>query len=442
MPRRAQNLDEARKILDPRPLASPLDEAAKGTSAPNDPDFYIAPPALKKGNHSLPSPVENIRQRLLTGSHDTKMFLCGHVGSGKSTELNRLAADPEILSEFSVVRLSFEEQEWATLDSSQVLFRIAGEIYRTFKKLLQKKDDAELNQALRELNDRMFQKTGLHGTEGSVALEFDLLVFKVKQDLKLSEKARRVFRDFGETQQSLLQDVLRRMVDVVENALSETEDPPKLLVLADDMDKVRGAEQQKEMFETNLAALTTPPLRIVFTLPTGVYFGESRADVRRNVEHLYPVRVLNKAPGIYDPEKAYNGDRFGFFEELVNHRVTEDLIAREAIRLSALYSGGVLRDFFHLLREGIRLARYNKLEVLDEELMRYAVEDARLRDSAGLYAPDYEALAHVHQHNDLRNQDDRRYLDTSRVLECYNGSVWFETSPLLWPLLGERASHA
>ena len=89
------------------------------------------------------------------------------------------------------------------------------------------------------------------------------------------------------------------------------------------MDKVRGVEQQTEMFDKNLAALLTPPLRMVFTLPTGVYFGESRADVRRNVEYLYPVRVLNKAPQTFDPEKAFNGDRIGFFEEMVHHRVEE-----------------------------------------------------------------------------------------------------------------------
>jgi hypothetical protein len=438
---RAQTLDEAYKLLDPRPLDFALQGPPQGEQVASDPRFYIDPPAQKKGKRNLPSPVETIRQRLVTGVHDTKMFLCGHVGSGKSTELNRLATHDEIRAEFSVVMLSFEDQEWATLDSSQVLFRIAGAIYARFKPLLQKKEHAELDAALRELNDKLFQVTGLRATEGSMGLELDLLMLKVKQELKLSDKARRLFREFGESQQTLLQDVLRRMVDAVENALAATDAPPRLLVLADDMDKVRGPEQQKEMFDTNLAALLTPPLRIVFTLPTGVYFGENRADVRQNVVYLYPVRVLNKAPDTFDPEKAYNGDRIGFFEAMVHHRAKEDLIAPEAIRLAALYAGGVLRDFFHLLREGIRLARYNQLDVLDEELMRYAVEDARLRDSAGLYASDYEALVYVHQNNDLRTEADRRLLDTSRVLECYNGAVWFETAPLLWQLLEHRVRH-
>jgi hypothetical protein len=438
---RAQTLDEARKLLDPRPLDFRQNQPRQGVRAASDPDFYVEPPHQKKGGRNLPGPVENIRQRLLTGHHDTKMFLCGHVGSGKSTELNRLAAHPEILAEFSVVMLRFEDQEWATLDSSQILFRIAGAIYAQFKHLLKKKDDGELQKALKELNDRLFQATGLRATEGAIAPEFDHLVFKLRQELKLSEKARVLFRAFGETQQTLLQDALLQMVDAVETALADTEDPPRLLVLADDMDKVRGAEQQAEMFDKNLAALTTPPLRIVYTLPTGVYFGENRADVRRNVEYLYPVRVLNKASVTFKPEDAYNGDGIAFFDALVHHRVEQNLIAPSAIRLAALYAGGVLRDFFHLLREGIRLARYNKLEVLDEELMRYAVDDARLRESAGLYAPDYEALAFVHRTNGLRTEFDRRYLDTSRVLECYDGSVWFETAPLLWNLLEERASR-
>ena len=439
---RAQTLDEARKALDPRPLLFKGEEPVKGDRAASDPGFYTEPPAQKKGNCNLPSPVENIRQRLLTGPDDTKLFLCGHVGSGKSTELNRLAVDSEITSMFSVVMLRFEEQEWATLDSSQVLFRIAGAIYVQFKQLLAKGENSELQKALGELNDRLVGVTGLRATEGSIGVELDLVVFKVKQELKLSEKARRIFREFGETQQTLLQDVLQKLVDAVENALSTTDDPPRLLVLADDMDKVRGVEQQKEMFDKNLAALTSPQLRIVYTLPTGVYFGENRADVRQNVEYLYPVRVLNKASGSFNPEDAYTPERIGFFETLVDHRVKEDLISLDATRLAAIYSGGVLRDFFHLLREGIRLARYNKLDVLDAELMRYAIDDARLRESAGLYAPDYEALSFVHKTNELRTVDDRRYLDTSRVLECYNGSVWFETTPLLWQLIEKRASHA
>ncbi len=436
---RAKTLNDARKVLDPRPLVF-APEGASDADAASDRRFYTDPPAQRKGNRNLPGPVETIKQELLNGTRDTKMFLCGHVGSGKSTELNRLAADDEIREEFSVVTLRFEEQEWATLDSSQVLFRIAGEIHDTHKSLLTTPSD-DLQGKLRELSDGLREVTGGPASGGTLGVDFENLVAKVKKELKLSQRSREKFREFGETHQSLLQDVLREMVDAVEDALDAAGRPPRLLVLADDMDKVRGQEQQKEIFDQNLSALVSPPLRIVYTLPTGVYFGENRADVRQNVQHLYPVRVLNKARNTFKPEEAYTSERIGFFETLVHQRVAEGLIAQEAIKLAAIYSGGVLRDFFRLLRSGIQLARYNKLEVLDAELMSYAVDNARLQDSAGLYTKDYEALATVHQTNELPDPADRRYLDTSRVLECYNGAVWFEASPLLWKLLGERSDH-
>jgi hypothetical protein len=35
----------------------------------------------------------------------------------------------------------------------------------------------------------------------------------------------------------------------------------------------------------------------------------------------------------------------------------------------------------------------------------------------------------------MAKDEDRRYLDESRVLECYNDKTWYEVSPLLWKLL-------
>src|ERR1700691_4203128 len=67
---RAKTLDEAYKLLDPRPLVFTDDGPPQGAAAASNQDFYIEPPAQKKGNRNLPSPVENIRQRLLDGTPD------------------------------------------------------------------------------------------------------------------------------------------------------------------------------------------------------------------------------------------------------------------------------------------------------------------------------------------------------------------------------------
>src|SRR4029078_9562775 len=94
-----------------------------------------------------------------------------------------------------------------------------------------------------------------------------------------------------------------------------------LRVVVDDLDKLRTTEQHQEVFDTNLSALLAPPLRILYTVPTAVRFGEPRAEIRQNGEDLFPVRVLRKASYTWNPEDAYTDERISFFETLVARRL-------------------------------------------------------------------------------------------------------------------------
>ncbi|MBK8251809.1 MAG: hypothetical protein IPK82_03970 [Polyangiaceae bacterium] len=432
---RAKDLQEAYKLLDPRPLDF-SNPAPTGRDVAKDPAFYAPTPDVDDGGTTLPGPVEMLLRALLVGGPETKMFLSGHVGSGKSTELSRLAVDPRVQKKLTVVSFRIEEHEWAIIDSTQLLFRLAGELFAKFKDgLLKMKRWREI---LGSLNDRLFEKVGLRAEEGATSLEFDLLIAKVRTELKLSERVRQQFRSFGETNSTILQDFIKALVDDIGNHLAETGQPDGLLVLVDDLDKVRGVDSQRELFETNLNVLLTPPMRIVYTLPTGVTFGANRLDVRANTQHFYPIRVLHQAPKDYNPEDAVKPDRLAFFESLISRRVEDNLIQVDAIHLAAAYSGGVLREFFRLLRDGILIADYQNVASLDGKIMRYAIKNAQRTETLGLYGPDYEALAHVHRTNQLRSPADRTYLDQARILECYNGSVWFEANPLIWPFLKDR----
>jgi hypothetical protein len=434
---RATTLEQATVYLDPRPLdfSHPKPQGEKEAS---DPAFYAPPPGTTgAGGFKLPAPIERLRKRLLSGTRGTKLFLSGHVGSGKSTELSRLVIEPDIRERFDVVALRFEEQEWAVLDSSQVLFRIAAELFDKHKERLAKL--ARWSKVLKSLNDRIFEPMGIQ--VGATSVEVNAGIFKLRQDLKLSAGVRRRFRDYGETKQSVLQDLISEMVDDIENALTEEEGPNELLLVVDDLDKLRTPEQHKDIFDTNLSALLAPPLRVLYTVPTAVRFADDvRAEIRQNAEDLFPVRVLKKAPDTWKPEDAYTDERIAFFHTLVERRIAAGLVEPDAVRLAAIYSGGVLRDFFRLLREGMLLAIYNEMQVLDGVAMTYAVEEERRHESIGLYVPDYQALIHVHQTNGLPTAGDRRYLALSRVIECFNGTVWFEANPILWHVLEEHVT--
>lgn len=432
---KAATLDEALDVLDPRPLEFGAEKVTPGT----DPAVYTTPPLPDHGERKRMGAMDRLRKRLLTESGDVKLFLSGHVGNGKSTELNRLAADPEIQKAFRIVKLRFEEQEWATLDSAQVLLRIASALFEHGKAHGLLGDTKRWKELLRDLDGRIHGSAGVAAKDGSVGVEIDLLLVRLQQELILSEGRRRQLREIGETQQSLLQDLVSSLVNDIEDQMAKRSEGRSLLLMIDDLDKVRDTGPQKDLFDTNLNTLLKPRLRILYTLPTGVSFGQSRGDVRRYLEHLYPVRVLSKAPATFDAEKALVEDGLPFFRIVLSHRVAPGLFDDAAVRLAAVYSGGVLRDFFHLLRESILIAQYNDLDMVDGVTMRETVRDARFRDSAGLYAPDWEALLHVHRTHSFRSAEDRHYLDEGRVLECYNDVVWFSVQPLLWKLLEDRA---
>jgi KAP family P-loop domain len=440
---RAKTLEEATRLLDPRPLdfSHPNPQGAKEAS---DPAFYAPKPGEKRPDgFAFPPPIDRIRKRLLSGTRNTKLFLSGHVGSGKSTELSRLAIDPQIAARFNVVSFRFEDQEWAVLDSSQILFRIAAELFEKHRDRLEKLGN--WRKILKSLNDRVFEPVGMQIKESSTSVEVSAFIFKLRQDFKLSAGIRKQFRDYGETKQSVLQDLIRDLVDDIEEALTKEDGPNELLLIVDDLDKLRTEDQQRDVFDTNLSALLAPQLPVLYTVPTAVRFSdEVRAEIRQNAEDLFPVRVLKTAPDTWNPEDAYLDERIGFFQAVVGLRVDPGLIEPDAIRLAAIYAGGVLRDFFRLLREGVALAIYNEMTVLDGVAMRYAVEEERRRESIGLYAPDYEALVHIHHTGALRTVEDGRYLALARVLECWNGKVLFDAHPLLWFVLGEydKKSHA
>jgi hypothetical protein len=154
--------------------------------------------------------------------------------------------------------------------------------------------------------------------------------------------------------------------------------------------------------------------------------------------HLYPVPILKKqsldAP-TFDPEESINEVGLPFLHAVLRSRVAEGLFDAEAVRKAAVYSGGVLRSFFWLLRAGIDVARDNGLAAVDDRAMRVAIKNERLNESQALRDTHYKALAEVHRTNDLAGGADGAYLDYSYVIECYNDKVWYEANPLLWKLL-------
>lgn len=123
-----------------------------------------------------------------------------------------------------MIRLAFEEHERAHLDAQQALFRVAEPLYThgTEHELLAAKG---WEKPLKALSARLFSEQGLVAKEGSVGVEVSAVLFKIKSDLKLNDKFRKRFRELGETDQSVLRDLIEGLVDDLATSLSKTACP-------------------------------------------------------------------------------------------------------------------------------------------------------------------------------------------------------------------------
>lgn len=427
----ATTLEEALDALVPEPLQFEGER-------PSGEALYAPRPERFEDGLRVPGPAETLRDRLLGSTFATKVFLSGHVGSGKSTELRRLAASDAIRAAFSPIFLTIEEGYRQHLDIAQLLYLMACAIFDFGQKNGLLSFENAWTGPLRELDQRLFGESGLHAAQGAISTEWNLFFVKVRQELKLEDRRRRQFREIAETQLTILLDLVKGLDLDIRKNLALKGDARSPLLLIDDLDKVRERAPQEDVFRKNVAVLFDPPLRVLYTLPTGVAFDRCPPMLRQARVHLYPVPILRKqVPGspVFDPERSINEVGLPFLDAVLRSRVAPGLFDAGAVRMAAVHSGGVLRAFFWLLRAGADLSRANDLRAVDGRVMRVAIKNERLNESQAMREEDYRALAEAHRTNAFSHGTDTSLLDYSYIIECYNDKVWYEANPVLWPLL-------
>ncbi len=131
-----------------------------------------------------------------------------------------------------------------------------------------------------------------------------------------------------------------------------------------------------------------------------------------------------------------------FLVEAAEKRLASGLAEPAALERAALYSGGVARDFFRLLREAAFNAEGLRRTTIEDRVMESVVKHARTELQYGLYEADLRALERVRATHDLPAVEQVHLLDQSWVLELNGEELWFEVNPLLWAKLARRAADA
>ncbi len=397
-------------------LDLPLEPLPGGASNP----FYVERP----GN-----PFDQLQASLLAPYfRPPKFFFSGHRGCGKSTELRRLAVQPEILAKYYPVHFTIrDEADINNLDFKDVLLAIGGRLYREYTSRCRKLPDhleKELEAWRGRIEEEISHSDRMDGLEVSGGLNTFFASTGLK--IKLEPATRRVLRQVIERDVTGLVTVIDKIADTI--LLEEGRMP---LVLIDDLDKP-DLKTAQEIFHGHREVMLQPNCSIIYTVSSPLFYSPEFEAIRDLALFLPNVRLHSRG----EPGKP-DRDGYNTMREFVKRRIDPELVTPRALNGAIEVSGGVFRELARVMRSAIRCARRSGRVELDH--VRAAEAEIRGEYRRLLTGEQRALLRKVREDNNLPEPDRiAPLLQILAVLEYADSEPWWDIHPALLPLLGEN----
>ncbi|MBC8234593.1 hypothetical protein H8E77_34050 [bacterium] len=378
--------------------------------------------------------LAEMKESLLTEDNPLKILFTGHIGSGKSTELNKLVCDEEILQDFIVIPFSIILKDFDPYNISyqDILLAIGSEVFHQSREKGIKLSKSFLNK-LDEAQDTIIKTetatVGAEATiEGKISAWFVSLVGKLKGEYATKEEVRREITP-----------KLNQFINLIDEIIAEVEkkdeENRKLLVVVDDTDKPTLELAQKLFYESG-QILARPQCRIIYTIPISLQYHENSTAMRAyfsgDIFTLPNIKIINRDGSVH-PEG------FNLMKEFIQRRMSLEYIEEDALKKAILMSGGILREMGTIMRYACRKAIVRKEDKISLRTIESVISDMRSEHQKSLSKEDYEILAQKAKDQRLeRNEQLRNLLHNLKVLEYRNDDSWCDVNPIIRPLVVEE----
>lgn len=442
VPEKARRLSEVAKAVDLAPLES------------GDPR-YVDIAEGRGGPDELEQLRICLREYSAADNRFAKVAFTGHRGSGKSTELLRLEHELKVSGRFTPLRYYVEEALINDLDYTDLFLWLTDELVRKFAD-----ERMPLNASLAGDVARWFAEVTLEQTEqvkSEIGMEFGggaeakagwfgtgLNVFaKLKSMVVGSVDRRKVIRRNLQSNSADLIQGFNLLLDNARKTLSDHGQPPDLLIVVDNLDRVP-PKVSETLFFQNGDLLKQPRAHFIYTVPVAIAMAPDNLGLV--FDNVFPLTMIK----VRDAKGKSVKLGLDALVRAVGKRVDIDAIFDKptVVRRLAEWSGGSVRDLMRLVQGAQRAARAKHLEKIDLVSAKLALKRIRL-DFERLLIPSwvyYPLLAKVHltkadPPSTFRNADvakvqyDREFfrhlLFNGSALEYGNDRVWYDVHPVI-----------
>ena len=410
----------------------------------NDLDKFYCETMETRTGDKYSSPILDIYEACKTPSDKNAFLLIGHRGSGKSTELNRMA------EKLRTEGYYIESVQCALdLDLNNIIYTDLLILMGNALLKIAEEHDCELGSYLEErilkywtVEEEKCQEIGIDanvalcgtisaGTKGFLSKILDFM-FSLKGDLKFNEETRTVYREKVSRRASEWINIMTEIADT----LTEYNDQKQPIIIFEDLDKLN-PEDAGKIFYNNSAILSGVSFPIIYTFPISMSYESKFGSLGGYFEtETLPMIKVKKIDG------TENDEGICTIKHIVEKRMDLSLFDDSVLELIIKKTGGSIRDLFSVIVSGATRAMRRQGETISIEDVSIALEQLKTSLTRRIDSRHYEFLAKIYSDKSYREQiSDKNMLlemlQASVVLE-YNSKRWHDVHPLVGEFLEEQ----
>jgi len=367
-------------------------------------------------------------------NRDGKIVFTGHRGCGKSTLLAEFSR--QIQNKYFVVLFSIAEKiEMSAVNHINILFAIAVNLMTEAEAR-----QVDIPQSTKQALYKWFAtrtRTEELNLQAEASIGFDLLKLissKLKVDASVRDEIKQEF-------ERKLSDLVARINEIA--ALIQAATKQNVLVIIDDLDKL-DLGRVNEIYRDNIKALCQPNFQIIYTIPIAVLretFISTIITTETNdqVVAMPVLKIFEKGKNRF-PKAQPRPEATKILGEVLQKRISSELIAAETAEKMVIYSGGVLRELIRIAKECCRIClrtirRNPSAEVIiNDKILLEAINKIRNDFSIRLGKVDIDILQSVYEQfmpNDPKQAEFLDLLHGLYVLEYRTDETWYDVHPIL-----------